>query len=1009
MQATSTKPLACVMIPPRSLDEREQQVILASAMAGLVLDTRHPVAFEITGTPATKQFLIRATTPEALGHAVAQLRTRYPQASFTPLVGLEDPFHLEAHEAVSVVELHSVAPELPLRTLEDREVFRVTKDPILGLLGALDNLDEGTRAVAQLALVPAPDNWSSTYTRKGIEHALQPERDARMTKLRTGGTVSTSSAILAVIGALALLLIQTFNVPMPLWILRDAALMVQGKMASIPSAELTHLIMGAAFLGGGAVIAFIVIDQFRYRLGRKRLYDQRLVAQKIQGTAYRVRLRVYVISPGKHPGQLRFSLVWLRQLLRLAHASQAAVQQTIHAYRKQHMTSGTGLPRQPLLRQFLLRLGKLALACGISLWFDFKQWYFTTWQEISWRRAQTRRRRTILGQCIAAYRQYHLAQGDYFRPSYHWGYRARRSVKGDWGKGVATSTSLLSAEAIASLWHPPAPTMLPDLALVESRAIRTALIPPALARQPGIRIGVSEQSGYQMPVPLAPEVLQLHGFVAGQSGEGKSTFFVHLARAAMTRNAGLLVVDPHGDMAEDVLRAVPPERADDVVFIDLAQKDHVFGLNPIDVTLKRDRDKLISDLLKTFSLLWASSWGPRMENAFRVALQTLYEANQTLVARDPQHGPAAQYTLLDVLPLFTRQSFRHALLQDVHDKRIHQWWTFYFEPLNIFKQQDITTPILNKTTEFAGPRTARIIGQGCCSLDFKQLIEEQRIIILKLAQGTVGDIAPLIGTTLLGLLQTTLEEQGQLRQDQRKRLLIFIDEFQALPGMDFQALAQLRKYGATFVLATQSLEYLDRLDRKIVPVVLANVKQITSFRLSAWDAQLLAREMELEETALKNLPAHACYARWTSQEVRQPAFSFVLDQPPPGDPTQAETIKGKAATKYTRPAPLVDDDLETAVKRAEHFQPANAAVFSTPGDGADAHSQTSQRNPASATTNQTSERKHGDRGRKAEQQRTKQGKQPKSGGAGANPRGSLSAMDELVAVASMETDEEPGY
>jgi hypothetical protein len=997
------------MIPPRSLDEREQQVILASAMAGLVLDRRHPVAFEIAGSPATKQFLIRATTPEALEHTVAQLRTRYPQASFTPLVGTDDPFHLEAHEAVSVVELHSVAPELPLRTLDERDVYRVTKDPILGLLGALDNLDEGTRAVAQLALVPAPDNWSSAYARKGIEHALQPERDARMTKLRTGGTVSTTSAIVAVVGALTLLLIQTLNVPLPVWILRDVALMVQGKIAAIPSTELTHLFIGAACLGVGAVIAFIVIDQLRYRLGRKRLYDQRLVAQKIQGPAYRVRLRVYVISPGKHPGQLRFSLAWLRQLLRLALDSKAAVQQTIRAYRKQRMTSGTGLPRQPLFRQLLRQLGKLLLACIISLWFDLGQWRFITWQEITWRRAQARRRRTILAQFLAAYRQYHLAQGDYFRPSYPSRHRASRYVSGTWGKGVATSTSLLSAEAIASLWHPPAPTMLPELALVESRAIRTALIPPALAHQPGIKIGLSEQGGYQMPVPLAPEVLQLHGFVAGQSGEGKSTFFVHLARAAMTRNAGLLVVDPHGDMAEDVLRAVPPERVDDVVFIDLADKDHAFGLNPIDVTLKRDRDKLISDLLKTFALLWASSWGPRMENAFRVALQTLYEANQTLVARDPQNGPAAQYSLLDVLPLFTRQSFRHALLQDVHDKRIHQWWTFYFEPLNIFKQQDITTPILNKTTEFAGPRTARIIGQGCCTLDFKHLIEEQRIIILKLAQGTVGDIAPLIGTTLLGLLQTTLEEQGQLRQDQRKRLLIFIDEFQALPGMDFQALAQLRKYGATFVLATQSLEYLDRLDRKIVPVVLANVKQITSFRLSAWDAQLIAKEMELEETALKNLPAHACYARWTSQEVRQPAFSFVLDQPPPGDLTQAETMKGKAATKYTKLAPLVDLDLEAAVKRAEYLRPANAAVFTTPEDMADAQAQAGQSDQTATTANQPPERKHGDRGRKAEQQRGKQGKQPKTGGAGAKPRGGLSAMDDLVAVASMDTDDEQSY
>jgi hypothetical protein len=470
----------------------------------------------------------------------------------------------------------------------------------------------------------------------------------------------------------------------------------------------------------------------------------------------------------------------------------------------------------------------------------------------------------------------------------------------------------------------------------------------------------------------------------------------------MERGEGLLLADPHGDLADEVLRLVPAHRVDDVVLIDLADTAHAVGLNPIDVLLGREREKAISDILNTFSYLWATGWGHRMANAFRAGLRTLYEANRALVARDPQDGPSQQYTLLDILPLFTSESFCHTLLQDVQDAWLHRWWRKYFEPLNLYMQRDIINPVLNKTTEFEGPIPSHIIGQGRSTLDFKQLVQDRRIIIVKLAQGAIGhDIAALIGTTLLGLLQSTLEAQGQVAQAQRRRLLIIIDEFQTLTGLDFQALAQLRKYGATFVLATQSLDYLDELDRKILPIVFANVQHLTSFQVSAEDARKLHKELGIEEEALTNLATHMCYGRWTCQEERQPPFSFSLEVPVLGSAQQAEDIRRRSKQHYTVPIPLVEQRLKAAMRRAEalYAQPHTAPTSGdTAAEGEPASAAKAGKNGTQATSSQRR-----DRGRKAEQERKKAGNQSPQ----LSPRqGSIRPMELVGSMPVAESDQE---
>jgi hypothetical protein len=313
-----------------------------------------------------------------------------------------------------------------------------------------------------------------------------------------------------------------------------------------------------------------------------------------------------------------------------------------------------------------------------------------------------------------------------------------------------------------------------------------------------------------------------------------------------------------------------------------------------------------------------------MENAFEMSLRTLFEANKVLVAQDAQNGPRMQYTILDVLPLLTNENFCQAILEQIEDDYLHRWWREYYKPLTLMQQRDVINPVITKVAKFESILARRIIGQSVSTLNFSQMIAERKIILLKLAKGVIGsDVAALLGATLLGLLQITLEEQGTKAQESRARFPIILDEFQILAGLDYGALAELRKYGATFFLATQSLEYLQKLDEVLLPTVLANVKQLMIFSLSAKDAETLYKELGVEPEDIINLDMHTCYVKIPLGNRRQPTFSVQIAPPAQGDTIQAESIRTRCRVRYTCSADDIDGMLREAMLRSISLAPAS--------------------------------------------------------------------------------------
>jgi hypothetical protein len=853
---------AFYIVPPL-YSSIEHTLALEATMQSLVLDRRHPIALELAGTARHRRFIVRATSKAALDHAESLLRAQYPQSEINPLNVSEDPFRLDPDEAITAVELVAGAsPVLPLRTWQESQ--KEGTDPLLGLLAALGHLPDRTRVVSQVSLIPAISNWSRWNLRRAIESPLEAEHRSkeRQRMVALFSSDNYGNILLVNIGILVgiFLLLRSY---IPGWLWGAVIKIATGKGAQLPAAQShqVYLFLGAILLIEALLILGYIVFNSLYK--RRVMYDPHVIAQKISRMVYRTRLRLYVIGPKKQGGTAAGS-------------------------------------EQSMMRR------------------------------LSDERAQSNVRQELLLRIVAAYRQFHMANGAFFVPkrisateiSRIFVANAEGGIIG-WQRGLRNSRHMVSVDSLASLWHMPHPHALPELALVEQRRARTLLIPPTVSQQvEGLPpIGYSIHAGYRLPFALTPEFFLFHTLIGGKAGEGKSMFIQHIAQKAMQLD-GLVLIDPFGDLCENVLQLVPPERSEDVVFIDLSDTMVSIGLNPLDVTLGHSRDKFIADLMKMLAQLWASSWTARMENAFEMSLRTLFEANQALVRSDTQRGPALQYTLLDVLPLLTNVNFCHALLQEIRDDYLHRWWREYYEPLSAAQQRDVINPIAAKVGKFESIIARRILGQSISTLNIPQMINERKIILFKLARGIVGnEVASMVGATLLGLIQSTLEAQGRRERMGSVRLPIIIDEFQRVAGADYRTLSELHKYGATFFLATQSFEYLQKVNTLLWPTLQANVRQMVAFNMSAQDAAFLSKELGVDQEDILHLDINSCYVSVLAAGKRQPTFSLNLKSAATANVEQAESIRTRCRVRYTSPIAEVDDRLSAAMLRSIRMVP----------------------------------------------------------------------------------------
>jgi hypothetical protein len=902
--------LVLQVVPPRSASTRDIAA-LETVMQGLALGVRHPVALELARTTLGRQFLLRATSSAALQHLTAQIQARYPQATIQPLT--EDPLNIKPDEAITAVELQpGAASYLPLRSWRERELPVEGTDPLLGVLGAVSHVPAHMRVVAQLALVPLSPIWSQAYRRRAVEHPLEPERQRQRRSTTSSSSSAPSTAGIIAMGILVafLLLWYRFSKRLPPWILHAGLLLLHGKNPQLSSSHMTLLVAGLLGITIAILLALFGVNWVLRHFRRTSIYDMRLVAEKTGRSAYRARLRLFVIAS------------------REASAGRSA--EDMHG----------GSLRQRSL-SLVVRPQELSLARIRSI---FQQWQHTRRRQ----HEQARAREEVLDRLTAAYRQFHTAAGGYFVPYRLSEGKARRlllhqhglaGVFTGWQRGLRRSRHILSVADIAVLWHLPQSSDLPDLPLLERGRARTALAPPELTLGHGWKIGTSHHAGHEVVVFLPQECLRHNLLAVASTGKGKSTLFQHLAQAVCAMRAGtggaggpgFAFIEPHGDVTHALCGLLPPGERDNVVLVDLATTGYPVGINPLDMVGK-DRDKAVDTLITIAEHLWASSYGSRTENVLEYALKTLADANELLIGTDPDLGPDRQYTLLDIMPLLRAASFRHAVLEQVRDRLLIDWWQHYYEPLDAHQQREVTSSVITKLSKFASSRVARrILGQPRSTIDLREVIRSGQHLLVSTASGVVGaDLSELVGIVLLGLFEAALAEQAALPPHERRHYLVLIDEFQVYRGANYQGmLAELRKYGGSFALATQSLAYLDRLDRTLRATVLANIDHLFAFHMAGEDARLLHELDGIAEEEITNLDDFQCYVKLSLHGHRLPVFSLDLDAPPRSDEDMAQQVRLRSRARDGRPAGVADDLIRQTLARQRSAAPAKQLAWHT--------------------------------------------------------------------------------
>ena len=267
------------------------------------------------------------------------------------------------------------------------------------------------------------------------------------------------------------------------------------------------------------------------------------------------------------------------------------------------------------------------------------------------------------------------------------------------------------------------------------------------------------------------------------------------------------------------------------------------------------------------------------------------------------------------------------MLTRVSDPYLLQWWGRDFKGWRGETKADALAPVQTRLSYYASSKRARaILGQPRSTIDMRRVIRDGGILLISTAQGKAGkDVAALVGASLLNLVDAVIREQGSLSPERRRGALVVVDEMQSMPGVDYESmLSELGKFGASFILATQSLAKLDDLSRTMRDTLLANVGCLAVFQVAGNDARQLVWELgkdRVTEEDIVSLPVHQCYVRATVGTERMPAFSMMVSKPEHGDPAVAERIRARASSYLTTEEEIAAQQAEGR-RRAEDFRKA---------------------------------------------------------------------------------------
>lgn len=461
---------------------------------------------------------------------------------------------------------------------------------------------------------------------------------------------------------------------------------------------------------------------------------------------------------------------------------------------------------------------------------------------------------------------------------------------------------VLGAGELASIWHPPSEDI--ETPHVRWLGAKTAP-PPANVPAKGLLMGYNQYRGQTTDIKLKEDDRRRHMYAVGKTGMGKSVFLENMALQDIRAGKGVAFIDPHGDAAEWLLKKIPKERAEDVIYFDPGDTERPMAFNMLDYATPEQKDFVVQETVGIFYKLFGEELiGPKFEHWTRNGILTLMEDKETGAV------------LFDLPRLYSEREFAREKIAKVQDPVVKSFWQREMAQTSDFHKSEMLGYFISKFGRFITNEMMRnIIGQPKSAFDIRQVMDEGKILIMNLGKGRVGEInSALLGMIAVSKIQMAAMSRVNIPEHQRKDFYLYVDEFQNLTNEESiqSILSEARKYRLNLTIAHQ---YIAQLDEKVRDAVFGNVGTAVSFRVGADDAEYLEKQFEpvFDGHDLLNLDKANAYVKLIIDGLATRAFNMKTYTPEPVSAEEeevGEAIRKLSRLKYGRDKQLVDYEIK---------------------------------------------------------------------------------------------------
>ena len=517
---------------------------------------------------------------------------------------------------------------------------------------------------------------------------------------------------------------------------------------------------------------------------------------------------------------------------------------------------------------------------------------------------ELRKAEQILSELESTFYQFNTTDANQVVFKLQKGNQLRQAQKAFSFRQFSPKTALpLSLTELSTIIHFPGGGTISSPQFKQSHS-KTAAAPTSMPSE-GTLLGTNKHRGVEKDIFVTEVDRMRHFYVIGQTGTGKSVFLKNLINQDIQAGHGVCMIDPHGTDIEDVLGAVPPEREKDIIYFDPSRLDRVIGLNMLefDQTKPEQKTFVVNELLSIFQKLYGAnpeSMGPMFEQYFRNATM--------LVMEDPDSGN----TLMDISRVMADAEYRkHKLDRATNQVTIQFWREIAGKAGGEASLENVVPYIVSKIDPLTANDYIRpIIGQQKSAFNFRQVMDERKILLVNLSKGRLGEInSNLIGMIFVGKILMAALSRVDDPTMSFPPFFLHIDEFQNVSTPAIASiLSEARKYKLGLAVAHQ---FVAQLDPVIKDAVFGNVGSMAAFRVGPEDAQFLEQQYSPIFTAsdLMNIPNQNAYMRVLANGTPTPPFSVAVAAPSETDHSRVKSLIQQSYERYGTPREEIEEDI----------------------------------------------------------------------------------------------------